>query len=593
MPKCWAAGLEMVHRKIGECEGVCPQPHHHHCILSTSRLICKDWGEALGALNFQVSSGASDADWSSGGKGRTLWALHDSLLSSRNLPLTGFEQPALPPQTTGPSFVSSLHSMAQQEHLLAEQRSPPYQKKSDEQKKQIKHMKTVLISLFAAAVFSAVRAGAAPDTGHPDAVASNPSVAFIQRTMGRIEESTPDKPAAVRFEFYGQSITAQPWTKLVEKDLARRFPSVKFTFHNPAIGGFTSPSLIRTAEHDLYPWYPDILVFHVYGPVDKYEEIIRLTRARTTAEIVLWTSHLGAAETLDKNPDEDARIVSIREIARRYDCMLIDVRKKWIEHVKANSLQPQDLLRDSVHLNDKGIELMASLIAPELVRVAKLSTTAKAGTVTEVPLNAPALTTDGQGNTVLSFTGNRVVAVSGGGDKAAADLMLDGQPMSGLTVLWAHTRPSTGPKNWMPAIKQIAFEKPLLQEDWTLTCLPDSSADGKKIHFKVSGSFSGEDGEGFSDTRFTSKSGRVVIDPADWHLAWILGYAKVSLPDGFEVKWKSYPLFRATYEAQPAGTETVLVQNCANGAHTLTLKGSAKDLGISAFRVYAPAKANP
>jgi hypothetical protein len=411
--------------------------------------------------------------------------------------------------------------------------------------------------------------------------------------MGRIEESTPDKPAAVRFEFYGQSITAQPWTKLVEKDLARRFPSVKFAFHNPAIGGFTSPSLIRTAEHDLYPWYPDILVFHVYGPVDKYEEIIRLTRARTTAEIVLWTSHLGAAETLDKNPDADERIVTIREIARKYDCMLIDVRKKWIEYVAANNLQPQDLLRDSVHLNDKGIALMASFIAPELVRAGKLSTTAKAGTVTEVPLNEPALTTDGQGNTVLAFTGNRVVAVSNGDDKAAADLTLDGQPMTGLPELWAHTRPSTGPKNWMPAIKQITFEKPLVQEDWTLTCLPDSTADGKKIHFKVSGSVSGEDGEGFSDIKFISKSGRVVIDPADWHLAWILGYAKISLPDGFEVKWKSYPLFRATYQAQPAGTETVLVQNCANGPHTLTLKGSAKDLGISAFRVYAPAKANP
>ena len=198
---------------------------------------------------------------------------------------------------------------------------------------------------------------AGTDPAPADAGTPNPSVAFIQRTMSRIDGSTPEKPATVRFQFYGQSITAQPWTKLVEKDLAKRFPSVKFTFHNPAIGGFTSPALIRTAEHDLYPWYPDILVFHVYGPVDKYEEIIRLTRARTTAEIVLWTSHLSAAETLDKNLDADARIVTIREIARKYDCMLIDVRKKWIEYVKANNLEPKDLLRDTVHLNDNGIEL--------------------------------------------------------------------------------------------------------------------------------------------------------------------------------------------------------------------------------------------
>jgi len=148
---------------------------------------------------------------------------------------------------------------------------------------------------------------------------SNPSVALVQRTMARIAGSTSEKPATVRFQFYGQSITSQPWTKLVAKDLTQRFPSVKFEFHNPAIGGFTSDKLIGTAEHDLYPWYPDILVFYVYGPVDKYEEIIRETRARTTAEIVLWTSHLSAEETLDKNPDEDRRIVAIRAISKKVE----------------------------------------------------------------------------------------------------------------------------------------------------------------------------------------------------------------------------------------------------------------------------------
>ena len=122
---------------------------------------------------------------------------------------------------------------------------------------------------FAPVMVLTALAGSAATAAEP----SNPSVANIQRTMARIAASTPAKPATVRLQFYGQSITAQGWTTLVEKDLARRFPCVKFVFQNAAIGGFTSPALIRTAEHDLYPWYPDILVFHVYGPVDKYEEI--------------------------------------------------------------------------------------------------------------------------------------------------------------------------------------------------------------------------------------------------------------------------------------------------------------------------------
>jgi hypothetical protein len=161
--------------------------------------------------------------------------------------------------------------------------------------------------------------------------------------------------------------------------------------------------------------------------------------------------------------------------------------------------------------------------------------------------------------------------------------------MAGRPELWAVTRPSTGPRIWMPAIKQITFQQAPLSEDWTLTCLPDSTPDAKKVHFKVVGSVTGDDGEGWNDARFVSKSARVVIDPADWHLVWSLGYKKLTLPAGFQVKWKTYPLFTAKYEPQPAGTETVLVQNCADASHRLTLKGSADQLGIKAFRVYAPA----
>ncbi len=423
---------------------------------------------------------------------------------------------------------------------------------------------------------------------------ANPSVAFIQRTMTRIAQSTPQNPATVRFQFYGQSITAQAWTGLVGKDLAQQFPSVKFTFHNPAIGGFTSPALIRTAEHDLYPWYPDILVFHVYGPVDKYEEIIRNVRARTTAEIVLWTSHLSAAETLDKNPDDDARILTIRAIAKKYDCLLIDVRKKWIAHLQEYHLEPNALLSDSVHLNQEGVKLMAAFIGSELIHAPGLATTAQAGTVTDIPLDSPTVARDATGDLTLTFTGNRVVAISGaaisgaGGD-GSADVLLDSEPLGARPELWTVTRPSTGPQIWMPAIKQISFEKALLAEDWTLTCLSDSTPDAKKVHFKVTGSLTGDDGEGFSTERFVSRSGRVVIEPADWHLEWSLGYKKLTLPEGFQVKWKTYPLFTAKYQPQPVGAETVLVQNCAPTIHTLTLKGSASKLGITGFRVYAPA----
>jgi len=384
----------------------------------------------------------------------------------------------------------------------------------------------------------------------------NPSVAFIQRTMGRAAASTPESPATIRWMFYGQSITAQPWTSLVQQDLTQRFPAAKFVFHKPAIGGFTSPSLIRTAEHDLYPWYPDLLVFHVYGPVDKYEEIIRSVRRRTTAEIVLWTSHLNARDTLDKNPDQDARIEAIRDIAKRYDCMLIDVRKKWIAHLKENSLEPTALLRDSVHLNEDGVKLLADCIAPELLAMPGLKTTPQAGTVTSLASDAPAIQRQADGSLTLPFTGNRVVAIAGDGGSETVEVLLDDEPLAGRRACWAVSRPSKAPQMWMPAIKQVSFEQPPVAEDWT---------------------------------RFVSRSGRVVIEPADWHLAWCLQYKKLELPAGFQVTWKTYPQFVSAYEPQPPGTETVLVQHCSNEQHRLTLRGATARSGITAFRIDAPA----
>jgi len=92
--------------------------------------------------------------------------------------------------------------------------------------------------------------------------------AHIQRTMKLLADSTPDKRNAVRVLFYGQSITCQPWWREVAADLKERFPNADLTIKNHGIGGFTAPSLLATTEYDLFPFYPDLLIFHVYGGGD-------------------------------------------------------------------------------------------------------------------------------------------------------------------------------------------------------------------------------------------------------------------------------------------------------------------------------------
>ena len=205
------------------------------------------------------------------------------------------------------------------------------------------------------------QAAAAPAAG-------NPSVRHIQRTMRSLAgERNPGEP--VRILFYGQSITAQPWWRAVVDDLRRRYPEAKIEAVNRAIGGFISPALRRTAAHDLSPFYPDLLVFHVYGDLENYEAIIREAREATTAEILLHTDHVAKDE--NRLVSDDIHSEGVRAIAERHGCMLIDARTQWKRHLAEAGLAPGDLLSDSIHLNDAGNALLAGIVkrfASELSR---------------------------------------------------------------------------------------------------------------------------------------------------------------------------------------------------------------------------------
>ena len=85
----------------------------------------------------------------------------------------------------------------------------------------------------------------------------------IQRTMRLLATSTPQKRNTVRILFYGQSITEQPWWQAVADDLRARFPHANLVIENRALGGYASQLLVKTSETDLYPFYPDLLIFYV------------------------------------------------------------------------------------------------------------------------------------------------------------------------------------------------------------------------------------------------------------------------------------------------------------------------------------------
>jgi len=417
--------------------------------------------------------------------------------------------------------------------------------------------------------------------------------AHIQRTMALLANSTPEKRSRVRILFYGQSITAQSWWRLVAKDLQTRFPNADIDIQNRAIGGFTAPSLIATAEYDLYPFYPDLLVFHVYGggQMDKWEAIIRRTRERTAAEILLWTHHWIGRE------GDLAESARIREIAVKYDCGLVDVMPRWQAALKQRNIEPKAVLRDSIHLNDEGCTMLADMIMPFLVHDPALLTDRSQGLAREIGLDSPDVKRMPGGGIEVAFSGNRIDAIASTqtavGDLAT--LTVDGRAPAEIAGAFALTKPSNAPHTWFPAIKVIGHEAPLVAETWTATFL-ECSPDAKEFRYSVSGSVTGPDGEGNHKDTFVSNSKRVVIQGGDnWgRVPWSLTYSKKPMPETYKVTWRVVPLFADAVQFAPVNNpaserSVTLVKGIPNASHIVRLTPKpGMPLDLASFRVYRP-----
>lgn len=429
----------------------------------------------------------------------------------------------------------------------------------------------------------------------------------IQRTMTLLATSTPEKRNHVRILFYGQSVSRYPWWKVVAKDLRKRFPHADLEIENRAIGGYEAPALINTAEFDLYPFYPDLVIFHVWGGVKSghQEKIIRSIRERTTAEILLWTSNLRWPKSVPPNgspqhPDvlkKDAQDQEISDLYKRLGeelyCEVADVRTGMRNYLKKNKRVVKDTLRDTVHPNALGCSLIAELIKPHFNYDPSFSNTHWKNLVIDIPINDPRVKHNTDGSLKLSFDGNRIDVIATSGGNSNATVKIDGKSPSKFPELYYHTRPSATPAAGRPAINRIGNESPLLVETWTARIL---ECDLKKdiLRYEVIGSKTGPDGKGDHKKRFVSNSGRVVIEPNMWMVNWSLRYVKRSLPKNYKVTWKSKPLFIDTWKSptkitpQKEHTKT-LVKGLKNGIHTLILTPHKKgNLPIKAFRIYQP-----
>jgi hypothetical protein len=141
---------------------------------------------------------------------------------------------------------------------------------------------------------------------------------------------------------------------------------------------------------------------------------------------------------------------------------------------------------------------------------------------------------------------------------------------------------------------RVGAVAPLVAEDWSIK-IHQVSADGKLCHFSLRGSVTGDDGEGYSTNRFVSKSGRIVIDPEDWNLAYSVGVFKRPLPDNYTATWRA--VLRGTDNAEPPeaapGTEAcvTVAQGLSPSPRVLELRGSSLQEQLRAVRFYCPQNA--
>jgi len=457
------------------------------------------------------------------------------------------------------------------------------------------------------------------DTMRLPAASSNEAFfgAHLLRSATLLQTSSPDRHNRVNILIYGQSIVGSSgFTAAITAILKQQFPDADIHIENRAIGGFTADHLVRTAVHDLYPAYADLIIFHVYGGerTGELEQIFSNLRRFTTSDVLLMNHHINAAQT--KSDENQARY--LRYIASRYHLELADIAAEWPQYLTENQLKPTDLLRDGVHPNKNGNWLLARLVCRHIryntlfpsawyknVRRYEALTAWDEGLSNPITLNGKnwqmnngaMVSSSKESSLKFSFTGNRVDVNWGHPlqlkSAGSIKILLDGKPVESSNTVFTLTRPSNGPGTWWPAIRQVSHVKPLIREDWKLTVY-EISSDSTAFKYHVTGSVTGADGDGISTALFISRSGRVVIRPDDVMFTRIRKTFKVSTPKGFEVRWSAVPLYQPFYKASP-GTDrtkeyqTTLLQGINNGPHTLEIipQGDGP-VSIASFEVFEP-----
>lgn len=436
----------------------------------------------------------------------------------------------------------------------------------------------------------------------------------IARSLEIIRTSTPADHKVLKVLFYGQSITRSGWDKAVIDHWHQKYPNTVFVVQNRALGGFASPMLLRTTEQDIAAFYPDLIVFHVYGDHRAYERIIRLFRSRTAADIIVQTDH---GESLPDPPCEEGLRLALHHqpgctgmlwvrqrnwydemsyhkipaFAKKYGLAVEPQRVWWRDYLLRTQIEPKSLLADDIHPNEKGKELIAAFFNRYFDNLVENWNGQTEPDVVSIPANAQEPM---NGQETVGFKGSRLELISSKPLATWPKVAIDGVSPKDIDGCFQVTRASpigTVP-DW-PALRRITLRHDRVAEDWTAT-LTRISPDQKSFRFTVDASKTGDEGSGDSSHDFLSKSGGLSIEPQDWMIENAFELKHMPLRAPFEVHWSVNNICDGEPEVIDRGDGTmqyryVLGAGLSNEEHAMKLSAPTNDLAdVTEFRAYKP-----
>lgn len=436
----------------------------------------------------------------------------------------------------------------------------------------------------------------------------------IARTLEILRTSTPTNHKVLKVLFYGQSITRSGWHNAVVAHWREKYPNTVFVVENRAIGGFASQYLVRTTEQDIAAFYPDLIVFHVYGDHRAYENILRMFRSLTAADVILQTDHgdglpdppcaEGLQLSLHHKPGcagmlwvhqrlwhDEMSYHKIPAFAKKYGMAVEPQRKWWREYLLQTQVDPQSMLIDGLHPNGKGNALIATFFNRYFDNLVEQWNGQKEQNIVSLQSNTAE---NSRGAEPVNFSGSRLELLSNQPLAVWPSVTIDQHSPKDIDGCYQVTRasPLKSVPDW-PSLRRITLLHDHTVQDWTAT-ITSITPDETSAEFTVRGSATGDEGNGSTLRKYVSKSGQLSIDGDDWMFepGYSLNHVPLQVPA--EVQWSVRYICGGDPEVidlENGMTQYryVLGAGLSNGNHTAELSFPPSDLSDPVeFRAYQP-----